>query len=67
MICGSSHAPSYHYHDYNNNLFFSKKQATKAKASDEYMMEFIVSSSLPPSMRDGVAYLFGCILWGGKE
>jgi hypothetical protein len=42
-------------------IYFFPKQATKAKASDEYnivvMMEVIVSSSLPPSTRDGVAYL----------
>jgi hypothetical protein len=48
-------------------IYCFPKQATKAKASDEYMMEVMVSSSLPPSTRDGVAYLFGCILWGGKE
>jgi hypothetical protein len=42
-------------------IYFFPKQATKAKASDEYnivvMMEVIVSSSLPPPTRDGIAYL----------
>jgi hypothetical protein len=55
MICCSSHAPSYHYHDYNNNLGFSK--ATKAKATNIVVMEVII----PPPMCDGIAYLFGCI------